>query len=109
MCAVSMIGDGFKKNWPDNPNNPWQIDQLLPSYPKPLGPNQTSIFSPVSQQEFDALKKEVQELRKLLEAAKEYDDAAGQKDCEMEEKVDFIKKLAAFVGVDLDHVFTNKG
>jgi hypothetical protein len=105
MCAVSTIGDDYTKKWPNNPLNPWgPSDPLLPPY-EPLGP--FSLGCPVNRVEFEMLKNEVQELKKLLEAAKKFDEATGQKDCEMEEKVAFLKKLAEFVGVDLTEVFKN--
>jgi hypothetical protein len=55
--------------------------------------------------EFDELKREIQELKKLLKAAKMYDTVTGQPDCELEDKVALVKKLAELVGVDLEDVF----
>lgn len=104
MCAVSMIGDKYTQGWPENPLNPWKIDP----YPQPFIPggiSQQVIPQAVSRAEFDALKKEVIELKKLLVAAKQFDEATGQKDCEMEDKVALLKKIAQYVGVDLSEVF----
>jgi len=88
---VSNIGDGygdmFPQKWPQ-------------FYPPPV-----TIMPGVSQADFDALRREVQELKKLLEAAKKFDDATGQRDCEMEEKVKLLKAIAKLVGVDLGDVF----
>ena len=55
--------------------------------------------------EFDALKAELESLKKLLAAAKKYDEETGQPECETEEKVALLKKLAQLVGVDLSSVF----
>lgn len=55
-------------------------------------------------EEFEALRREVQELKELLKAAKKFDQATGQPDCEMDEKIAFIKQVAEFVGVDLQDV-----
>lgn len=90
MCMVSNISDGwsdkFPKQWP----------QIKLPY----------IYSQgVSQSEFDALKREIQELKKLLKAAKKFDQLTGQPDCEMDEKVKLIKAIAKLVGVDLGDVF----
>lgn len=96
MCTVSMIGDYYGKDFP----------QKYPWYP--LNPNPAVLPTTVtvpSRAEFDALKKEVEELKELLKAAKKFDAATGQPDCEMDEKVKFIKKLAEFVGVDIKEVF----
>lgn len=90
MCMVSNIGDDwagkFPKNWPQfNP----------PPITVPVG---------VPQSEFDALKAEVKELKKLLKAAKKFDAATGQPDCQMEEKIKLIRAIAKLVGVNLDEV-----
>lgn len=58
-----------------------------------------------SREEFDRLKKEVEELKLLLKAAQKFDEATGQPHCEQDEKIAFIKKIAEFVGVDLKDVF----
>lgn len=95
MCMVSNIGDGwaekFPHHWPQIPPNP--------------PPKFNIIQSGISKADFDALKKEVQELKKLLEAAKKFDEATGQPDCEMDEKVKLIKAIAKLVGVDMESVF----
>ena len=41
----------------------------------------------------------------LLKKAKEYDLRNNEPNCEMEDKVSFIKMVAKFVGVDLGDVF----
>ena len=100
MCVVSFVGidykDRFSERWPQyylnsysTNNNPW--------------------LEGVSKEDFDALRKEVEGLKDLLRSAKIYDDLTGQPDCEMGEKVEFIKKLADFVGIDLEDVFMNEG
>lgn len=90
MCTISMVSDGwrdqFPQRWPQFTSDNFQISQ-------------------VSRVEFDALKREVEELRKLLEAAKAFDKATGQPDCHMDDKVALIKKVAEMVGVDLGDVF----
>jgi hypothetical protein len=96
MCMVSNIGDDYADKFPAKWPNFYPPQQ---PYPHPSG---------VSDAEFEALKKEVRELKKLLKAAKEYDDATGQPDCEMEEKVKLIKAIAELVGVDLGEVFGPK-
>lgn len=93
---VSNIGDEWGKTFPQN----W------PQYPVPAS-TQTVIQLPseVSKSDFEALKKEVQELKKLLEAAKAFDAATGQPHCEMDQKVAMIKAIAKMVGVNLGSVF----
>ena len=75
MCTVSMIGDQ------------WQRD-FVPRYPDTITTTIPNIKIPaVSRQEFEALKREMEELKKLLLAAKEYDEKTGQPDCAVAEAV----------------------
>ena len=115
MCAVSNIGDDFTKKWPNNPANPWKdIINPNPIYPMPGPwtpggiPNSTQPFNSISREEFNALKKEIEELKKALLVAKKEDEAAGNPDCEMEDKVALLKKIAEVVGVDLSEIFDRK-
>ena len=96
MCVVSAIGDNWREQpWkypsiPREPFNPWEY------VPKK---------AEVDPEEFEALKKEIEELKKLLKAGKEFDEKTGQPNCELDEKVEFIRKMAEFVGVDMEDVF----
>lgn len=102
MCVVSNIGDVWKEQFPERyPWYPYQPGQLSP-------PSQTITINPPTREEFDRLKKEVEALRDLLKAAKIYDEKTNQKDCEMDEKIEFIKKIADAVGVNLEDVFGKK-
>jgi len=87
MCTVSMIGDHFGEKF-RRPEYFWLTNVTHPS-----------------QQEFDALKREVEEMKALLKRAKLYDEANGEPDCEMDEKVALLKRIAEVVGVDLTEVF----
>lgn len=100
MCVVSMIGDHYGDKYREAPfwipqkesegsgNWPWVI-------PMP---------APISREEFDALKRDVEEMKALLKRAKSYDERNGEPDCEIDEKMDLLRKLAAVVGVDLEDV-----
>lgn len=88
MCTVSHIGD----QWVDTA--PKRYPDTFITYP-PVE---------VSKGEFDALKADVEELKLLLKAAKRYDEATGQPDCETEDKVGLLRRLAKLVGVDLEDV-----
>ena len=111
MCAVSSLGDNYRDNfaprWPQIPVQPWRpAPSDFPSdFGQPSVVDYTRVSTPVSIEEFAALKKEVEELKRLLKAAKKFDEETGQPDCHMDDKVDFIKKLAEFVGVDLEDIF----
>ena len=60
---------------------------------------------PVSREAFDALKRDVEEMRALLLRAKVYDARNGEPDCHMDDKVALLKRVAEMVGVDLSEVF----
>ena len=99
MCMVSNVGDGWAEKFPDK----WPKFDPPPAITSPF-----VLPSGVSQSDFDALKKEVQELKELLKAAKKFDQETGQPDCEMDEKVKLIKAIAKLVGVDLGEIFGHK-
>ena len=54
----------------------------------------------VSRAEFETLKRQVEEMTALLKKAREYDDRTGQPDCETDEKVDLLRKVAKLVGIN---------
>lgn len=99
MCVVSNIGDYWSRRVPED--YPWVIPRIDPL---PTGPNPFNM-NPVSREEFDKLKRDVEELKKLLIAGKEFDEKTGQPHCEHEDKIALIKKIAELVGVDMKDVF----
>ena len=86
MCTVSSIGDNWGKRFPEV--YPW-AEPLTKPYPVE---KTVIINSGPTQAEFDALKREVQELKELLKAAKKFDEATNQPHCEQEDKIAMIKK-----------------
>lgn len=97
MCVVSNVGDYYGRTIPNR-------------YPDWFPPQQTYPILPVtppsvSQEEFDALKKEVEKMKKLIKKAKAIDEATEQPNCEKADKVAMLKRLAELVGVDLGEVF----
>lgn len=68
MCVYSMVVNDAMRQWPNQPFYD------LNTY---IGPT----------------REQMDKIIKLLEAAKEYDAATGQKDCEDPDKVDWISKL----------------
>ncbi len=92
---VSNIGDQFGQQFPQKwPQFPVEAETIKFTWP-----------AGVSQADFDALKAEVQELKKLLQAAKDFDEKTGQPHCHMDQKVALIKAIAKMVGVDMGDVF----
>lgn len=58
--------------------------------------------------EFEQFRVEVRQemlaLKELLMAAKKFDEATGQPDCEQAEKVEKLRQMAKLVGIDMDDV-----
>lgn len=93
MCVVSAVGDTWQQGFPER-------------WPNVIRPNSTTYIEiPVSRQEFEALKAELEALKKVLKEAKLFDEATGQPDCEVDEKVGLIKALAEALDVDLEDIF----
>ena len=103
MCVYSMIADDWnKRTLPDYPwvqpyVEPWTAPFRYPPVPAP------------SQEEFDSLRREVEALKKLLRAAKIYDEETGQPDCETDEKIATLKKVADLLGIDLNDALPGVG
>ncbi len=104
MCVVSMVGDHYHEKWPKE--YPWVQPIINP--PDPSGPYWPDYFpnpkEQVSKEEFDKLKKDVEECLKLLKRAKKYDEDNHEPDCEIEEKMETVRKVADIVGVDVSEV-----
>lgn len=92
MCAVSMITDGWGKQFP----------QVWTTFP-PIEPASKYEVEQL-RKEFADLKKEIEELKELLKAAKHFDEVTGQLDCQKDEKTDVLRKVAKLLGVDLSDV-----
>lgn len=93
MCVVSYVvdyGDNF----------------FFKKYYGP-GPNISPTFDPILSK-LDEIKRELEQLKEVLKAAKIFDDKTGQPDCTKEEKWNLIKRLAEMAGVDLSEFLPNK-
>lgn len=96
-----MVGDHYNDKW-KQPQWTGIISNV--TYDPPIS-NVTYDPSQVSKKDFDALKKDVEEMKKLLERALDYDKRNNEPNCEMEEKVALLKKVAELVGVNLEDIF----
>lgn len=96
MCVVSNIGDAGRKIF-----DPWvEPNPAPPPYAPPY-----QIKPGVTRDEFEQLQRDMEALRELLRAAQKVDRAQGLADCEMEEKVSFIKAVAELLDVSLEDVW----
>lgn len=104
MCTVSMIGDGwrdqFPTRWPD-------IYTHIPTTDNNKNVSAAAFeeYKRKNEAEIAKLRKEIEELKELLLAAKKFDEKTGQPNCEADDKVALIKKIAEMVGVDMNDVF----
>lgn len=94
MCVVSMVGDHYQDWWKDLKPHIQKGYQYFPQE--------------VSKAEFEALKKEVEQMKELLRRAKIYDEKNNEPNCEIEDKMKFLKEVARLVGIDLDEVLNKK-
>jgi hypothetical protein len=100
MCVVSMIGD-------------YEKDRLFPNQPKPMAPYTTggeinwgSLFNPpVTREEFESLKKDIEEMKELLKRAKKYDEDNHEPDCQIEAKMELLMAVGDVMGVDIRSIF----
>lgn len=114
MCMVSNIGDDYMgkfKPW-IQPVQPWHgvipmtpgDSGVIPLTPGDPTPNPWSVLKPVTREEFDDLKKLVEQMRKDLAATIEYDKATNQPDCQNEEKYKILRAVAEALGLSLEDI-----
>lgn len=89
MCMISFIGEHYTERW------------NVPPLPQVAWPRE---IDGVTRIEFEMLRREVENMKALLIKAKLYDEEHGEPDCEMEDKVAILRKVADLVGVSLDDV-----
>ncbi len=106
MCATSFVGDHYRDMWTPKPWFPNAVPNTIPGSVQPLG--QPILQQQVTRAEFEELKRQVLEMKDLLKRAKEYDARTGQPDCEMDEKMAILRKVAEMVGVDLGDVIPQR-
>ena len=101
-----MIADHYRGKWsPNIPNTyPYHPGGLAPPLPDPLIPFKTQPTQNV-EKDIAELRKEVQEMKELLKRAIKYDEDNNEPHCETKEKIEFLRKVAEAVGLNLDDVF----
>lgn len=109
MCTISMISDHFHEKWVPDIYHPQTVPfpQTVPVPSKTIQ-DIVDALAPVTRQEFDQLKHDVEEMKALLIRAKLYDEENDQPDCQMEEKVDLLRRVAELVGVSLEDILPSR-
>ncbi len=105
MCAVSMIGDHYADKWGKNPW--WPGPPVTPTAPivpwpgnPPAKPPHRNPFDIFKTEEIAILRKEVEELKRLLRRARQYDRDNDQPGCEIEEKMKKLAQVAKIAGYE---------
>lgn len=94
MCVVSMVMDHYQNKWFTNPQPGPFIDGnaiLIAELQMKLNEQNALI---------EKLTREFEEMKSLLERAQKYDADNNEPDCEVDEKVQLMLKLAELLGVD---------
>jgi hypothetical protein len=92
-----MIGDHYMEKWAPRS---WFEPHI---YPGNGGPAVTFTQpAAITREEFDALRREVAEMKELLQRAKAYDERNNEPECELEAKMDVLRKVAKLVGAELE-------
>jgi len=118
MCVVSMVMDHYDERWRK------QYPTFYPSYPNITFPPVTTPIVPrvegplpqptiikeepvITREEFNQLKKEIQDLKELLQRAQNYDKIHNEPDCHNDEKIATIKKFIEMVGLNAEDILGN--
>jgi hypothetical protein len=115
MCIVSNLGDYAKDSWPKKwpailpPSNPPWGPSAFPNQPYNPFPTPTiNLPEKELQRQIDELREEFKAMKEMLKQAKIYDEKFNEPECELDEKVEFLKKVAVLVGIDLEDIFERK-
>jgi hypothetical protein len=108
MCIVSNIGDSIGSYpWKDPNSEPWvwpTTDKTTsPIVNIPDAPDMPALDSDseLIGLQVKAVKEWLLKIDKILIAARDFDEATGQPDCETDEKMAKLKELADAFGVDM--------
>lgn len=90
MCVVSMVMDYYREKW-DRDYHPF------------YQPNISNPSIPVRPIDYPT-KAELDEFRRLLDRAREYDKRNNEPDCENDRKKKLLKDMAERLGVDISFI-----
>ncbi len=93
MCVYSMIVDHYTEKWPK------QYPTVNPPQTWPGGSGGTLGWKPAG-----PTPEEVEEFRKLLDRAREYDKRNHEPNCELEAKKDVLRQMAKQWGIDISFI-----
>ncbi len=114
MCTYSMVIDHYRDKWADRllnapyvPNITFPQDTFFPA----VDPSKFKIIDDTNErlkkqldeqsETIAELRKDFDEMKKLLIRAKRYDEENGEPHCESDEKIELLRKVAEMIGVEL--------
>lgn len=101
MCIVSNVGDNWSDRFKRDPEWQQYMPRVSPSQPL-IGP---TPIRPVDRGEFEALKRQLEQMHEELRRAKKRDEEEGNPGCEMADKVALLRHIAKQFGVNMKDVF----
>lgn len=96
-----MISDHYGKKWEPYINQP--TAPCVPPVWTHFPPN-PGLGMVVTREEFEALRKDVLEMKELMKKAIDYDRRNNEPACAASEKVALLKRIAELVGVDMQDI-----
>jgi len=105
MCVVSMVMDHYRERWePRVPRTDdpfyWPLVPVTPTTPqRPLDLKELQQF--LAPKPPAITPEEIEEFRKLLDRAREYDKRNSEPECEMAEKREALLAIAKKLGVEI--------
>jgi hypothetical protein len=104
MCVVSMVSDHYLDKWKER----YWWEKTRPDYPYVPAPIPKWPYVPevdldkVSREEFNRVKQELEDLKQLLKRAQKYDIDHNEPECELDEKIEALKKIAKAFDVEIE-------
>src|SRR5687768_2146887 len=100
MCTVSMIMDHYRDKWTQPPY--WPQQPYFPPPPtKEIDIDMGKIAEFLKPKPPAITPEEIEEFRRLLDRAREYDKRNNEPDCELDEKRQAVKAIAKQLGVEI--------
>lgn len=94
-----MVSDHYIEKWQPQP---WFVP-IMPGLPN-AAPIPIPLSELATKQEIEEIRRDVAEMKFLIQRAIKYDKAHDEPHCEIEDKVALLRAVAKAVGVNLDDV-----
>lgn len=103
MCVYSMIADHYIEKWEPRRRDPFYPHPQEPIYPQRQNEYDIERINELLKPKPPAITpEEIEEFRRLLERAREYDKRNNEPACELESKKDTLRRIAKELGVEIN-------